>query len=436
MTLLSCPGCGYSKELPADRLPAGRATARCPKCRTIFPFPPEPDGTSGPVSESASLTRVACPHCRHEKSLPTSQVSVGRHRLRCWQCGETFEYLHQAAPEPGREGVSGGGGRPLPPVIELFSRSWQLYKERIWTLLGIYLATMVAPVMLGALLGALAVASLAGGGEPGLGSGLLALLFGLLMAGLMTWGMAAMLVASVDATTDIKQALIRGGRHFWSFGWLMFLLSFLVVGGLFLLVLPGLVFMAWFLFAQYLLVDEDERGMRALLKSREYVRGYFWPVLLRLLVLWVSVWFLSMLLGWIPLLGGLLQLLLFPFTLLYQYLVLEDIRQARIEPPRFTCTTREKLLWIGVAVLGYLVLPIAIWLAEVPERFNGPFQDRQQPPQGIRLESPVVGMGAASTWLSPEPAAPVDGLRPTSTGQTQAHLARILLDQPDPGTLA
>lgn len=427
MTLLSCPDCGYSKEIPPDRLPPGQPRVQCPKCRKIFTLDPGQTAAAGPATEPEPLTRVACPHCRHEKKIPTRQVPAGRHRLRCWQCGDTFEYLHPAAPADARGAAPGGGDGTLPPVIDLFTRSWQLFKERIWTLLGIYLATVVAPVFLVGLIAALVVASLAGGGQPGIGSGVLALLFALLIGGLMTWGMVAMLVASVDATADFRQALTRGGQHFWSFGWLFFLLSFMVAGGFFLLGMPGFVFMTWFLFAQYLLVDEEERGMCALLKSREYVRGYFWAVLLRLLVLWVAVFFLSLLLGWIPVLGGLMQLLLFPFTLLYQFLVLQDLRQARSEPLQFSCTSREKLIWIGIAALGYLVLPVAIWLADVPARFDTRFQRWQQQSQGTRIESPVGIESRGLRLVAPGPRVPADGLpQPgASEGIARSVLCRV-----------
>ena len=38
---ITCPQCGFSRELPADRLPARAVIATCPKCACRFRFSPE-----------------------------------------------------------------------------------------------------------------------------------------------------------------------------------------------------------------------------------------------------------------------------------------------------------------------------------------------------------------------------------------------------------
>lgn len=413
MTLICCPACGYNKEVPAERLPPGLSRIKCPRCQHLFTHDPEQvvAAGTGAAPSAEPTTRVVCPHCQHEKQVPLSRIPPGRHQLRCWQCGEKFEYLQKQL-SPARSAATAAADGQLPPVIDLFSRSWQLYKRRVWTLLGIYLLTVLAPVFLIGILAAVTVPFMAAAGaEPGFGTVLIGFLLLVLVAGLLNWGMVAMIIASVDATLGIRQALALGWQRFWAFGWLFFLLAFIVIGGFFLLLLPAFVFMTWFLFAQYILVDEDERGLAALLKSREYVRGYFWAVLLRLLVLWVAVFFLILLLGWIPLVGNLLQLLLFPFTLLYQFLVFHDIRQARGGRLRYFSTPRERLVWVGVAALGYLVVPVAFWLADVPGQFGQYLLAWQLQNRGYQVEEPRDGRQQApevfDEKLGPEPAAPL-----------------------------
>jgi len=392
MTLICCPACGYSKDVPAERLPADLSSIRCPKCQKVFAHECRDENASQPRSESGRTILVTCPHCQDEKRIAADRLPPGRHQLRCWQCGESFEYLQQEPLPANQAAVEEEAAGALPPVIDLFSRSWQLYQRRVWTLLGIYLLTVLAPGFLVGILAAVGIPLVAAaGGEPGIGIGLLGFLLILLVAGLVTWGMSGMIVATVDARAGIREALKLGWQRFWAFGWMFFLLSFIVAGGFFLLVVPAFIFMTWFLFAQYVLVDEDERGMSALLKSREYVRGYFWEVLLRLLVLWVAVFFLTMLLGWIPWVGTLFQMLLFPFTLLYQFLVFSDIRRARGGRLKFFCTTRQKLTWIGIAALGFLVLPVALWLGDVPQQFSRYKLAWQLQSRGVNLQQPANG---------------------------------------------
>lgn len=55
--------------------------------------------------------------------------------------------------------------------------------------------------------------------------------------------------------------------------------------GFVLLIIPGIVLAILFLFSQFVLVEEEYRGLNALMISREYIKGYAWSVFGRLLLL-------------------------------------------------------------------------------------------------------------------------------------------------------
>jgi hypothetical protein len=59
--------------------------------------------------------------------------------------------------------------------------------------------------------------------------------------------------------------------------WITIIIGFLVTGANALLVV-GTIFGVWFCFAPFVRVVEGESGMNALLKSKEYVRNYWWAV--------------------------------------------------------------------------------------------------------------------------------------------------------------
>jgi len=331
---------------------------------------------------------LTCPHCQFSKDVPEEKLPDQPVRLRCRKCGESFMFdpaalaiVETVAPfdpteYPEEEPVVPSVSKrdtlvaDLPPVIDLFARSWEVFKQRVWLLLGIYIVTILT-TLVPALCAGVFVGISAGFGEgPGPGSVILvtvAVLLGLL---LFSWGMIAMVYATVDANSGFKASFGAAKSNFWAFCWMFGLLSFIVAGGGLLLVIPGVLFATWFLFAQYILAVEGVAGMDSLLKSREYVRGYFWAVLLRLLTLWVATFLLMLVLGWIPLVGDLLSLFLFPFNLIYQHLLYCDLREAPRESLPAFWGKGLKLRWLGVAALGYLALPAAFWLAGGPAAFD------------------------------------------------------------------
>ena len=77
----------------------------------------------------------------------------------------------------------------------------------------------------------------------------------------------------------------KGWSRWLSYLWIAFLVGLCIVGGTTLLIIPGIIFFAWFTFAQYLLADQDIKGTEALSESRELVRGYWWPVFGRILLI-------------------------------------------------------------------------------------------------------------------------------------------------------
>ncbi|MBI2062359.1 MAG: hypothetical protein HYT64_01580 [Candidatus Yanofskybacteria bacterium] len=78
-----------------------------------------------------------------------------------------------------------------------------------------------------------------------------------------------------------------GLKKFWPYAWIIFLTSFLVLGGYMLLIVPGIMFSIWFGLAFYALIIEDRKGMGALLRSKHLVSGKFWKTAWRFLFIWL-----------------------------------------------------------------------------------------------------------------------------------------------------
>jgi len=308
---LTCPHCGFTRQVPAEKIPENSLRVTCPRCRESFPY-------RKPAIDPSSLIMEE-PLSSAAEPLPAT-VSPGR----------------------------------LRGIGELFKDAWEIYTRRVGVLMGLYLLSILLLVLPTAvfILGGLAFSA-----------ALPELRLPLVVAGALTgilvgsvilfWGLAALVYAVVDESLGVWAALQRGWSRIWAFAWVFSLSAFIVTGGFLLLVIPGIIFSVWFFLSQFVLAAEDERGMRALLKSKAYVQGRFFDVLLRLAVVWV----VSVMIGMVPVLGGLLSLLFVPFMMIYSWLIYDDLRPKRGSIP-FTSTRSERLTWVGIGALGFLSVPL------------------------------------------------------------------------------
>jgi hypothetical protein len=309
-----------------------------------------------PAPEAVSPEGAArCPKCGHGQPdyLPV-----------CAQCGFNMrgrarkqEAEVEISPdtgavmldEPGRT-----GGR-LPDIEELFRSSWDVYKKRAPVLIAIcfiaIFACMAAFVAFpfGGLAISLAlpdmrIALIACGAALGSLVGIVA----------GCWGWGAFVYAVSDEALGIKAALRRGWQGLWPFIWLLSLLSYIITGGYLLLFIPGILFLLWFGFAPFVLAVEGEGGMNALLRSREYVRGRWFDVFLRLFVIWI----VSAVAGAIPFLGLIISILFMPFMMIYVLHVYQGLRAEKGGLKGFSPSTGNKAFWLGAGSLGYVVVVV------------------------------------------------------------------------------
>lgn len=262
-------------------------------------------------------------------------------------------YLPSSSKSP--RPISSGG---LSEIGDLLTRSWELFKARIGVLLPLQLLSIAflvictaAIVSIGAffvlLLPAYKNLILVTSVIMGVTIGITA----------MFWPITALIIAVADRSLSIKEALLAAGwKKLWAFFWLFSLLGYIVAGGYLLFLIPGVIFTIWFIFSQYILATENMGGMNALLKSKAYVKARWFDVFIRFLVIWA----ISTGAGMIPLFGIILAFLIAPFSMIYTYLIYEDLKALNPEPLDYQKNTGEKLKWMGIATTGYIVLPLII----------------------------------------------------------------------------
>jgi len=271
----------------------------------------------------------------------------------------------------------------LPPLVagagligvgELFSRAFGVFKRRILTLVLITVLSFLLFLVgfgifagigfaLGLLLPSIKQGLVAGGVVAGV------------IAGLITqgWGYGALVFGVAEERLGVFDSYGRAWQKVGSFIWLYFLLFIVIIpGGLLLFLVPGILFAVWFPFAPYILAREGVRGMSAIIKSKEYVRGLFGDVFVRLLpllamfiVVGMMQWVLAVISVGVPVAPQIasmaLSLVVTPFTMIYVYHIYTDLRRVKGDVA-YSPRGGEKAKWVGLGILGWLIAPILIAL--------------------------------------------------------------------------
>ncbi len=224
-----------------------------------------------------------------------------------WTKGQVNQVFAQKAAAKAAPSVDtrSYSGTTLPGVGALLKNTWSNFKNKIGRFLGIsalfviveILFIVIAPIVFVSFIGISTITNMAFGSEsltrmiagvivPAL---IAAVIISILSSIIQAW-LTALLIQTIHDTTKQKSFTTLLGESFklllplW---WVTILFTFFTQGAWLLFIIPGIIFLVWFNFAIFLPITEQQRGFRALLISKEYVRGYWWPVFGRLLAYWV-----------------------------------------------------------------------------------------------------------------------------------------------------
>ena len=189
--------------------------------------------------------------------------------------------------------------KSLPSIGRLISDSFNLYKSSwklfVWLVLLPILATIAVVALIGVIIATILAVS---GGQvtPAripllIPPGLVAIVA---LAIINAMGKIA-LVKAIDLKGQTK------ARDMIKFAWplvgkyiiLQLMVGIVVLVGFVLLVVPGVLFMIWYLFSSIILVVEGLKGREAMKQSKAYIKGKFWGVLGRLVFMIAAIGLLS-----------------------------------------------------------------------------------------------------------------------------------------------
>jgi hypothetical protein len=120
---------------------------------------------------------------------------------------------------------------------------------------------------------------------------------------------------------SIKESLGFAIDNFFPYLFASILVGLSVFGGLLLLVIPGLIFAVWFIFFTVVFIGEDLRGTAALKRSKDLVKGYFWPVAGRIFLFFSSTTIIDNILTKISEKSDALSILIMPVQIVFSFVV-------------------------------------------------------------------------------------------------------------------
>jgi len=245
------------------------------------------------------------------------------------------------------------GMQVLDSVGQLFADSWRLYKERFLSFIGILIIPLI----------------IVGAGELMMAHGFPINIVGgilIVLGFIISIAAVAAVMISIAKGTGVGESYRGGWAIFWPMLWLGILVELVGMGGMVMLVIPFIIVVVWFLFSSYVLVVEGKRGLGAISQSREYARGYWWPLFGRyllvmiLLVLLYLVIYLPAMFIFGAAVGSITSLILefifLPFFLSYVYAMYQNITV--IKPTLATTQSGSSRGFLVTSAIVGLLSPI------------------------------------------------------------------------------
>lgn len=158
------------------------------------------------------------------------------------------------------------------------------------------------------------------------------------------WASIALLYAikERDQKIGIRESFAKAWHKILSYFWISILVGLITMLGFLLFIIPGIIFGLWFSLAGYVLVSEDIKGTKALFRSKQLIKGHWFKVFWRFLVLGFVIFIIyiafSLLISPIAVLfkipffqniTNILSIFITPFSATFYFLVYENLKQLK-----------------------------------------------------------------------------------------------------------
>lgn len=258
----------------------------------------------------------------------------------------------------------------LDSISILFKKTWILYEKKLWKFAGITAIPLMSLLILaGTLLILPMFFSL-------IVSTVIAIALIFMLVIISVWSKSSLLLAISDSEEKIgiRESFKRSQKYVWHYFIISISLAFLFFGGLTLLFIPAIIFSIMTIFSNFVLINEDTKEINALVKSREYIRGYWWSVFGRILILGILMFILST----IPTIGMILFIFFAtPFAMVYVFIMYKNLKEIKKnEVVSIKDSEDTKSMFILVTVVGiFMALFYIRFLGQLP---NNSYANKNQ----------------------------------------------------------
>lgn len=170
-------------------------------------------------------------------------------------------------------------------VSELFLASFKIFKDRFWSFVLIMMVPGILMILVGTFIGAIfgIISVMVNQGTAVAVLIALGLLITIPFIVIQMWGSVALITSSVSKEKlSFSDAYKKSWKKITPFFTVNLFVGCILLGGTFLLVIPGIIFSICFIFSSYVYLVDDVKGFKAIMASREIVKGHWWFVFWRL----------------------------------------------------------------------------------------------------------------------------------------------------------
>jgi len=126
---------------------------------------------------------------------------------------------------------------------------------------------------------------------------------------------------------DVRAVYRTAWKNLWKFSLLVMVTFLIVVGGIILLIIPGIVFGVWYSFSRFLFVEKNTGIKESLAGSKALVAGRFWKVFGRFFVFGLFAILVQIVAGIVPFgLGSVITTMVGALFILPPYLLYQELK--------------------------------------------------------------------------------------------------------------
>ena len=226
----------------------------------------------------------------------------------------------------------------------------------------------------------------------------IAQLAGVIMLILATIGIIKQIKA--NWTLSVGDTYKLAFPYFWPLVWASFLSGLVVIGGFFLFIVPAIILGVMLAFSRIAVVIDDQRGMNALMWSKELVRGMWWEVCTRLISVGLVLGIASIIFGLVPYIGSALSLFTVPFSMIFVVRLYDQLKAHKGLTAGAHAEGRGYV--IGAMVVGIIAIPL-LFIVGVGVAMFGIYQGLQGPSGMLPVMNGAYQTDPPSQGVPPPP---------------------------------